>query len=484
MRIENTTLLLVLVTIFILGCELTAGQSPGGAPGTGTCDCSCESPDDGRSCPVTDACPTPVDTDGDPAPSSPVCIEVIPQQIKFGGKKVGDLATLPLEIRSCGEADLEIRSIELTADSDPGYGLSFEQIPHEPSEDDPLVLPPGASATVLVTWLPECPEPPDENGYPTPEVGTIIIRSNAEPEEKLVEVSGFGALVLTPTPVITCAEGNTAAPWTELHLSGEESYGDPCSDGHEIKQWRWAVSGPMGSQARFEPSDEVSDPTFRVDLAGKYLFHLVVYDEQNVPSCAPVTWEVVVVPDQAIWIELFWETPGDPDETDTGPEAGADLDLHLQRPGGWGWDHDGDGEPECWADPDANCFWFSPTPDWWEPGPQDDPEMVVSDYDGAGPELIGYANPAPETYLVGVHVHNDHGFGESLATVRIYVQGQLVFEVPDVPLVDSDLWTVVRIEWPSGAVTPCYDGPAWCIMPGYETGIFQLEGTEETCGPF
>ena len=163
----------------------------------------------------------------------------------------------------------------------------------------------------------------------------------------------------------------------------------------------------MGSQARFEPSDDVSDPTFRVDLAGHYTIALTVFDEQNVPSCTAATYEVVVVPDQALWIELFWETPEDPDETDTGPEAGADLDLHLQRPRGMGWDYDGDGEPECWVDPDANCFWLSPIPDWWEPGPQDDPVMVVSDfsdYDGAGPELIGYANPAPETYLVRVHV--------------------------------------------------------------------------------
>ena len=482
MHIRNTLSLVVGVAALVWACNSSPGPSAGGSPGAEVCDCFCSVPDTG--CAGADAGGDPVDGSRTGETVAGACIEVMPQQIKFGGKKVGELATLPLEIRSCGEADLEIRTIELTAASHPSYGLDLGMLAHTPSEDDPVVVPPGEAVTVHVTYLPECPDPVEEGGYPPAEVAEILIRSNAPPGEKLVEVGGFGALIYCPTAVISCAEGDAAAPWTELHLSGAESYLDECSDEPGIAGWQWSVNGPIGSQAAFEPSADVEEPTFRPDVAGKYTFHLLVYDEQNVPSCAPATYEVVVVPDQAIWIELFWETPGDPDETDTGPAAGADLDLHLQRPGGVGLDHDGDGVHECWLDRDANCFWFSPNPDWWEPGPHDDPEMVLEDYDGAGPELIAYPAPAREVYLVGVHYYNDHGFGESLATVRIHVHGQLVFEVPDVSLTDLDLWTVARIEWPSGKVTACAEEPGWCIMPGYEKGVFQFEGTEEICGPF
>ena len=474
MRPQARSILVIAAIVVLTGCDADPHHAAGEAPDIRTCDCSC---------PIPDTCPTIGDTDGEPRPEPAACIDVVPQKIKFGGKKVGDLATLPLEILSCGEADLEIQSIALTADSHPAYGLVLEPLPHVPTADDPVVIPPGEAVTIQVTYVPECPEP-DEDGFPPPVVGMIVIRSNASVEEKLVEVGGFGALTLCPEPVVTCAEGDQVTPWTELHLSGEESYGAPCSDRHdEIVKWNWSVAAPIGSQARFEPSDDVPAPTFRVDLAGKYTFHLFVYDEQNVPSCAPAAWEVVVVPDQAIWIELFWQTPGDPDETDTGPAAGADLDLHLQRPGGLGVDHDGDGVHECWMDQDANCFWFSPTPDWWEPGPLDDPEMLISDQDGAGPELIGYSAPAPEAYLVGVHYYNDHGFGESLATVRIHIHGQLVFEIPDVSLVDLDLWTVARIEWPSGQVTGCTDDGVYCILPEYIDGFYPVTALD-TCGPF
>ena len=474
MHIWNTPCLVVGVAVLVWACDSSSRPSAEGSPGGEACDCSCPTPD---------RCSAIGDTDGEPNLEPELCIEVTPQQIKFGGKKVGDLATLPLDILSCGEADLEIRSIALTADSHPAYGLVLEQLPHVPSEDNPVVVPPGGMVTIQVTYVPECPDLVHESGYVPPVVGELVIRSNAPPEEKTVEVSGFGATMLCPTPVITCAEGDTVAPWTELHLSGEDSWVDPCIDEHEITQWRWSVAAPVGSQARFEPSDDVPAPTIRVDLAGKYTFYLAVFDEQNIPSCANATYEVVVVPDQAIWIELFWETPGDPDETDTGPAAGADLDLHLQRPGGLGTDHDGDGVHECWMDQDANCFWFSPNPDWWEPGPYDDPEMFVSDEDGAGPELIGYPAPAPEVYLVGVHDYNDHGFGESLATVRIYILGQLVLEVPEVSLVDLDLWTVARIEWPSGEVTVCTEDGAYCILPDYIDGFYPVTALD-TCGPF
>jgi len=193
--------------------------------------------------------------------------------------------------------------------------------------------------------------------------------------------------------------------------------------------------------------------------------------------------EVTVAPQADIHIELFWHTPGDGDETNEGPEAGSDLDLHLQHPFGHGYDLDGDGEPECWMDVDVNCFWFNLNPDWGQPGPENDPEMLLDDTDGAGPEVISFDNPEDMAYLVGVHYWNDHGFGDSWATVRVFVHGELAAQAEQVQLTDFDMWTAFRIDWPTGEVTLVTDNAGgYDIQAEFTDGYFI--GDPETCGPF
>lgn len=217
MRSQSKRVLLIGSILWFSGCDAVTRSGAEGTPDVHSCDCADPSPDAGSN---------PVDLEEEPTSEPAACIETTPQQIKFGGKKVGDMATLPLEIRSCGEADLEIRSIGLAPDSHPAYGLDLGALAHAPTEDDPVTVPPGESVAILVTYVPECLEPLDESGNPPPVVGEIAIHSNATPEKKLVEVGGFGALTLCPIPVITCTEGDQVAPWTEIHLSGAESYVD------------------------------------------------------------------------------------------------------------------------------------------------------------------------------------------------------------------------------------------------------------------
>lgn len=66
--------------------------------------------------------------------------------------------------------------------------------------------------------------------------------------------------------------------------------------------------------------------------------------------------DVVVVPEEAVHIELIWDTPGDADQTDEGPVAGADMDLHLAHPLASGADLDCDGKPDPWFDTNFDCF--------------------------------------------------------------------------------------------------------------------------------
>ena len=202
---------------------------------------------------------------------------------------------------------------------------------------------------------------------------------------------------------------------------------------------------------------EVSpNPSFEVDLSGIYTFYLVVYDENNTPSCFPAEYEVAVIPDEAIRIELFWHTPGDPDETDSGPAAGADLDLHLLHPLAEGPDIDNDGEPNGWFDVPWDCFWYNPSPDWSPPGPEGNPVCPEKNYDYC-PEFTTFTPGEELTYRVGVHDWDDHGYGPSYATVRVYLYGTLAFEFADVKLQKLLTWEVCEIEWPSGKIEPILD---------------------------
>ena len=251
-------------------------------------------------------------------------------------------------------------------------------------------------------------------------------------------------------PIIACAEGNEVIPQTVLHLHGEGSY----SASGKITKWEWAVEQPSGSQSVFLPSNEVPGPAFEANVAGVYTFTLRVWDEVDSPSCLPASYKVVVIPDTAIHIELLWHTPEDPDETDTGPDAGSDVDLHLLHPFADGPDLDGNGKPDGWCDQLYDCFLFNPHPAWgsYDPAVGDDPHLDRDDSDGVGPENLNLAAPEDVIYRVGVHYSDDHGYGPSYATVRVYLWAQLVFEVADIMLVDLDMWEVCTIDWVSGEV--------------------------------
>ena len=76
-----------------------------------------------------------------------------------------------------------------------------------------------------------------------------------------------------------------------------------------------------------------------------------------------------------------------------------------------------------------------------------------------------------------MHYWDDHGYGASYATVRVYIYAQLVFEVADVSMVDSDLWEVCTVEWPSGKVHVVTDELGqYKITPQYDYPLFAGEG--------
>ena len=380
----------------------------------------------------------------------PGCIAVNPSKVNFGGKKYGEQATVPLEVSSCGEAPLKIYDISLAEGSSPDFDLDLTPLDKVPSEDDPLVIPPGASVALNVIYIPDAENPINVDGSLVLDIGTIVLVSNAPESAKEIELSGAGVCTCCPTAILKCAEGDEVIPQTTLHLFGDESYGVHGS----ITKWEWEADQPAGSQSVFVPSPAYPNPTFTTNVAGVYTFYLTVWGLHGSPSCYPAEYEVVVLPCEPLHVELLWRTPEDPDETDTGPEAGTDLDLHFLHPYAAGPDLDGDGQPNGWFDIPWDCFWFNAHPNWgsYDPSINDDPGLDRDDTDGAGPENLNLDIPENLTYRVGVHYWSDHGYGASYATVRVYIYAQLVFEVTDVMLIDSDIWEVCTIEWPSGKV--------------------------------
>jgi hypothetical protein len=272
-----------------------------------------------------------------------------------------------------------------------------------------------------------------------------------------------------PEAVIQVAEGEEVAPQTVLHLDGTASVGAQGA----IVAWAWEVEEfPAWCEPVLIPSPTFPKPTAEVNCAGTYRFRLQVQDASGAWSCIPATAEVVVVPCcGGFHVELLWDTPGDPDPTDGGPEAGTDLDLHLTHPYAGGTDQDGDGVPDGWFDIPFDCFWFNAKPDWgsMDPSVNDNPSLDRDDTDGMGPENINLHGPEAVTYRVGVHAFNDHGYGPSTVTVRVFMWGNLVFEVSGAVLTSGDLWEVCTIEWPAGKVSllQAVDG-GFRIIPVYQ----------------
>ena len=406
------------------------------------------------------------------------CIQVNPKKVQFGGKLVGNKAQLPIEILSCGTADLVVTNIVFTDGSNPNFSLDYTTLPgfednSKPNAEVPLTIPVNNQSTFNVVYVPSIENPLGEDSQPVFDKGIILIESNAFDASLEIEVTGLGVEKECPTAVGVIQEGEQVIPQTNLHLFGDQSF----APAGAVASWEWSVVQPAGSASVFVPSDTFPNPTFEVNTAGEYQYSLVVEDEAGVESCVPWKTTVLVVPDEAIHVELLWHTPVDPDETDQGPEAGSDVDLHFLHDAyaQSGPDIDEDGLPDGWFDQPFDCFWFNAHPNWgsFDPSIDDDPGLDRDDTDGAGPENLNLNIPENTLYRVGVHYWSDHEYGPSFITLRIYIYSNLVFEVKDVKLVNYDMWDAATIEWPSAKVSLVQKGGGeYKITPDYQNPFF------------
>lgn len=402
----------------------------------------------------------PVVANGDQA-----CIVVTDEDgIDFGARFIGDTHEKAVTITNCSQRqDLEVYSIELG----PHFELQGSELfglSGLPDLTEPLIIIPGGTSSFTLTYTPIVytfethPELCDEGDEvcEVPDGATLSLTSNDSVKSPLdIPVRGVGTNNHCPVAEARArVRGDTAwdvivdtIPLAVVEFDGSGSYD---SEG-EIQSYQWEVTeAPADSVAIFEPGADVANPEFFLDLAGEYLFTLRVFDQHNVESCDPATIEAIAVPNEAIHIQLVWETAGDRNRTDTGAGRGSDVDLHFLHPNGT-WDNR-DGQH-------GDCHWKDREPNWGDTtSSTDNPSLDRDDTDGWGPENINLDEPqgtsgAPVIYSVGVFYFSDHDYGASDTTVRIFINGEERFASTYFGLEDREFWDVSRIEWPSGEIT-------------------------------
>ncbi len=412
-------------------------------------------------------------------------MDLNPDRVEFGPRVVRRESLLPIQIISRGEEPLIITHFALDPDqSDEDFYLDEQALMPggEPlSESNPLVLEPNDVHEVMAYYNPSEESPVDETTRaPILDTGLIVIHNNSFDDLVEVEVSGYGVIQDCPEAIITVDEGQEVIPQTTLHLSGRNSW----AVHGDVVRWEWSVEQPEGSGGIFLPSPVFPNPTFEANTAGTYLFYLDVWDEEGNKSCYPATYEVAVIPDQAIHVQLTWSTPGNPQEGTAdqcqGPGCGSDLDLHFIHPNApadpSAPDLVGDGQPDPYFCVPYDCYWFNPTPDWGSHGGHagENPRLDRDDTIGPGPENVNLNSPEQGIkYEVAIHYWNDHGFGPAYANVRIFIYGTLEYERTNVRMVMSDLWSVAYIHWPSAEID-IRSGPGGedLIYPNYNHPAF------------
>ncbi len=305
-----------------------------------------------------------------------------------------------------------------------------------------IELEPGESARIPIGF-----DPTEPGQYE----GAVLIESNDEFEpEKLVELAGRGRPYECPEAVIRAYNPERgeviadpigqmqAVPLDNIELDAELSR-DPEGQGIERYEWR-LVEKPADATNVLDSTDEANNELW-MQLSGTYVVELDVWSEHGVQSCEPARVTIEAISDEDIHVQLVWQTPADPDETDG---AGTDLDLHFLHPNANG----------LWDSPPWDCFWRQRNPDWGVQGDDsDDPSLDIDDTDGAGPENTNLDNPESGlTYQVGVYYFSASSYGISYATVRIYIGGILTHEATRKPMQNREFWHVASIDWPSGDV--------------------------------
>ena len=206
--------------------------------------------------------------------------------------------------------------------------------------------------------------------------------------------------------------------------------------------FEWALAARPSSSSATLNANGPSNRRLTPDRPGTYIIEVTALDERGAAPCAPIRMTINVTGSTSVHdvqLQLLWDTPNDPDQSDM---TGTDMDLHYLRPNAVAWD----------VIPGA-IFWRNVVEDWGMPNNAlDDPSMDIDDTDGQGPENINHPVVAePGVYRVGVNYYNSNGFGESTATLKVFINGQLT-TLTSRPMVEGEFWFPLSIVQPGGMI--------------------------------
>lgn len=375
------------------------------------------------------------------------CILVDGTTRRFGQVPIGAQTTDVVSVTNCGSETLSLTGVEITENSDEDeYALDLGgwDTNGDGMLDAQVNIRPGDSETFQIDYG------PIQVGSDT---GKAVILSNdpAQPELEL-DLIGRGSDGQCPEAKVTAKVRGvssaprptiSAAPLDYIILDASSSE-DP--DGRVV-DYEWTkLELPDGAQIQLGPTAEDSGDTdksrreFRALLAGTYKIGLEVKDNEGFRSCNQAVATIVATPNEKIHIELTWTNPEDPDEAD---DSGSDVDVHLVKMG-----------PGTWFNSPYDIFFRnsnSGDTGIWNP---ESPSLDIDDTNGAGPENIQMDDPVNcEWYAVGVHYYRQL-YGTAYATLRIYVNEDLVYEQLNMPLQrGGQFWDVARIHWNQGQAT-------------------------------
>jgi hypothetical protein len=367
------------------------------------------------------------------------CMQVSPSNdINFGQASPGQTAQKTITIDNCSRSsELQVSNIEISDDGGGVYAIQAGTLPGNLPASSATISA-GERANFVVTF-----EPSAQTSY----TGELTIVSDDSATSPLtIPILGRGSSNACPTAQATAwVQGSSTQqtsiqtdPLNTIQFDGSNSTD---SDG-SVTGYEWTIlSRPQGSTQRLLPNSTEVNPRLFLDLAGTYEVELKAIDDQGAYSCgAPAVITIVATPNTDIHVQLVWDTPSDPDQSDS---FGTDLDLHYLHPNGQ-WDS------EPW-----DIFWRNPTADWGVTNDaSDDPSLDLDDEDGAGPEEINHSDLENVQYRAGVYYYSDNTLGASYATLRVYWQGQLSIEIENqyMPRTGS-FWDAVLIDGGSGNTT-------------------------------
>ncbi len=400
----------------------------------------------------------------DAADSAMLCLKV-PQQVDFGTLKRDENWVAPpvdqkFLIYACGTQAVTITGLTLKQDQANAFAIDMMPWDHKPTKASPVQIPANSDVTLSVSYTPRLHPPA---GTPTNNTGYIQITSNAGEFKIMLKGRTVDLPMADFTMEARICDPPTCNPdaqelkncTTKAVESGDilpartmvqlHDHSRVASSGEELAAWSWSGGDT------YEPGPDAREPSVCLDKPGRHDFTLKVTDKAGNES-RPVKKYLAVLSQQGLRIELTWDTPADQDQTDRCPvtkDCGSDMDLHLLHPNAG--DNDQCGRlgyfTNIW-----DCYWNNPDPLWSEQDRDANPSLVRDDVDGAGPEIIQVLEPEVfsngKCYRVGVHYFDDHGFGESLAYLKVYVDGTLVWKNSQgVAMKKLDLWNALDICW-------------------------------------